>query len=226
MMSNGNNGAGCALRGWLVAAAIGAVILLLLWLWAGLTFWAALFYAISGGLIIGSAVLLGMCGTGLEAEESAPVAVPVVPAAPEPSPEPAVAEVSPASEPTPEPEATEDPEAAPDADREGKVEGGDGLSDGGTRPEALSGPRDGKADDLKQIKGVGPALEKLCNELGFYHFDQIANWTADEVAWVDTNLKGFKGRVSRDGWVEQAKVLAAGGTTEFSAKVKKGGVYD
>lgn len=79
----------------------------------------------------------------------------------------------------------------------------------GTKPVALDGPRDGTADDLKQIKGVGPALEKLCNSLGFYHFDQIANWTADEVAWVDENLEGFKGRVSRDDWVAQAKALVA-----------------
>ena len=39
----------------------------------------------------------------------------------------------------------------------------------------------------------------------------MAAWTADEVAWVDENLEGFKGRVSRDDWVEQAKILAAGG---------------
>ncbi len=95
----------------------------------------------------------------------------------------------------------------------------------GTRPAALDGPRDGSADDLKQIKGVGPALERLCNSLGFYHFDQIANWTADEVAWVDQNLEGFKGRVTRDDWVAQAKTLAAGGSTDFSEKVEKGDVY-
>ncbi|MEQ8899985.1 MAG: NADH:ubiquinone oxidoreductase [Roseovarius sp.] len=97
--------------------------------------------------------------------------------------------------------------------------------DVGTRPEALSAPKGGQADDLKQIKGVGPKLEKLCNELGFYHFDQIAGWSADEVAWVDANIKGFKGRVSRDNWVEQAKVLAAGGETEFSKRVEGGDVY-
>ncbi|MEC8796347.1 MAG: NADH-quinone oxidoreductase subunit E, partial [Pseudomonadota bacterium] len=96
----------------------------------------------------------------------------------------------------------------------------------GTRPEALGAARDGKADDLKMIKGVGPKLELLLNELGFYHFDQIAAWSADEVAWVDQNLKGFKGRVSRDNWVEQASTLAAGGTTEFASRVKKGDVYD
>ena len=94
------------------------------------------------------------------------------------------------------------------------------------KPATLTAARGGTPDDLKQIKGVGPKLEALCNDLGFYHFDQIAAWTADEVAWVDANLKGFKGRVSRDGWVAQAKVLAEGGTTEFAKKVKKGGVYD
>ena len=94
----------------------------------------------------------------------------------------------------------------------------------GTRPEALSGPRAGQADDLKKIKGIGPKLEELCNALGFYHFDQIANWTQAEVEWVDTNLEGFKGRVTRDTWVEQAKLLTEGKETEASTRVKKDGV--
>lgn len=105
---------------------------------------------------------------------------------------------------------------------------GDGVREGtneGTRPTTLSGPREGGADNLKEIKGIGPKLEKLCNELGFYHFDQIAAWTADEVAWVDANLQGFKGRVSRDQWVQQAKILASGGETEFSKRVEDGDVY-
>ena len=94
----------------------------------------------------------------------------------------------------------------------------------GTRPVAFDGPRGGIADDLKRIKGIGPKLEELCNKLGFYHFDQIAAWTADEVAWVDSNLEGFKGRVSRDDWVVQAGMLAAGGETEFSKRVDDGDV--
>ena len=85
--------------------------------------------------------------------------------------------------------------------------------------------RAGGADDLKRIKGIGPKMEKLCNKLGFFHFDQVASWTADEVAWVDANLEGFKGRVTRDSWVDQAKLLAAGGETAFSKKVDKGDVY-
>ena len=74
-------------------------------------------------------------------------------------------------------------------------------------PKKLEGPRGGVADDLKQIKGIGPKLEKLCHSLGFFHFDQIANWTDDEVAWVDANLEGFKGRVTSNRWVAQAKEL-------------------
>jgi len=94
----------------------------------------------------------------------------------------------------------------------------------GTKPETLDAPRAGKADDLKMIKGVGPKLEALLHKLGFYHFDQVANWTEDEVSWVDQNLEGFKGRVSRDNWVEQARQLADGKETEFSARAKKGEV--
>ena len=93
------------------------------------------------------------------------------------------------------------------------------------RPEALSGARDGGADDLKMFKGVGPKLEIMLNELGFYHFDQIAGWSAAEVAWVNDNLAGFKGRVSRDNWVEQARKLASGQETEFSKRVSDGDVY-
>ena len=77
-----------------------------------------------------------------------------------------------------------------------------------SQPEALSAPRDTGADDLKKISGVGPKLEALLNSLGFYHFDQIASWSPAEVAWVDENLQGFKGRVTRDDWVSQARDLS------------------
>jgi len=90
----------------------------------------------------------------------------------------------------------------------------------GKKPRTMKAPRKSGADDLKLIKGIGPKLEKLCNSLGFWHFDQIAKWTADEISWVDQNLEGFKGRVSRDEWVAQAKILASGGETEFSSRAK------
>lgn len=94
------------------------------------------------------------------------------------------------------------------------------------KPETLTAARDGGPDDLKMIKGVGPKMEALLHKLGFFHFDQVAKWTGEEVAWVDENLEGFKGRVTRDEWVKQATLLADGGETEFSKKVAKGDVYD
>lgn len=115
------------------------------------------------------------------------------------------------------------------ADQSGNVDyDGDGVIEGtdeGSKPATLTEARGGQADDLKMIKGIGPKLETLCNSLGFYHFDQIAAWTDQEVAWVDANLEGFKGRVSRDEWVAQAKILAAGGETDFANRVKDGDVY-
>ena len=100
------------------------------------------------------------------------------------------------------------PNATPAATPEAKAAG----QAGGVKPAGLSAPKGGKADDLKVILGIGPKLEALCHRLGFFHFDQIANWTAGEIAWVDENLEGFNGRATRDRWVVQAKILAAGGT--------------
>jgi NADH-quinone oxidoreductase subunit E len=92
-------------------------------------------------------------------------------------------------------------------------------------PAILAAPREGGADDLKLLKGVGPKLEGMLNDLGIYHYDQIAAWTEAEIAWVDTRL-AFKGRVERDGWIEQAKQLAAGEETEFSKRAKDDKIYD
>ena len=95
----------------------------------------------------------------------------------------------------------------------------------GKKPKVMAAPRKLGADDLKMIKGVGPKLEGLLNNMGFYHFDQVSKWGADEVSWVDQNLEGFKGRVSRDNWVPQAMALAAGEETEFSKRAKNSGIY-
>lgn len=105
---------------------------------------------------------------------------------------------------------------------------GDGVLEGkqeGDAPPVLVAARAGGADDLKRLRGVGPKLESILNKMGFYHFDQIAGWSADQVAWVDANLEGVnKGRASRDQWVGQAQVLASGGETEFSKRVDSGDV--
>lgn len=99
-------------------------------------------------------------------------------------------------------------------------------AEAGDKPTTLDAARDGKADDLKLIKGVGPKLEGVLNDIGIFHYDQIAAWTEAEVAWADQNLVGFKGRVSRDDWVAQAKLLAAGEETEFAKRAKEDGTYE
>jgi len=60
---------------------------------------------------------------------------------------------------------------------------------------------------LKRISGVGPKLEDVLNDIGIFRFDQIADWTAGHVAWMDARLK-FKGRIERDNWIGQARNLA------------------
>lgn len=72
------------------------------------------------------------------------------------------------------------------------------------RPAGIAKPD--QPDDLKQISGVGPKLERTLNGLGIYTFEQIAGWKKAERDWVDTYLK-FKGRIDRDEWVKQAKAL-------------------
>jgi NADH-quinone oxidoreductase subunit E len=90
------------------------------------------------------------------------------------------------------------------------------------KPVPLEAPRDGLADNLKLIKGVGPKLEALLHRLGYYHFEQIAAWTPAEVAWVDENLEEFRGRVTREGWVEQARQLGEEGDTPHAQdKIRK-----
>jgi NADH-quinone oxidoreductase subunit E len=74
-------------------------------------------------------------------------------------------------------------------------------------PILLKSPRSTGADDLKRIVGVGPKLEKVLNDLGFWHFDQIAAWGPAEIAWVDARIS-FKGRIDRDDWVGQSAALA------------------
>ncbi|MGJ8588061.1 MAG: NADH:ubiquinone oxidoreductase [Yoonia sp.] len=192
---------------------------------------AALFAIIAAGVafvlydygLFGSAFIGGVIGViaaivlalGWRAPASGPnqVAAPVAKSAPVAAPAPKPAAAAPA--PKPAPAAT--PAPAPAA--EAPASSADGA------PEFLSAAREGGPDDLKQIKGVGPKLEKTLHAMGIFHFDQISTWGPKEQAWIDDNLEGFKGRATRDNWVDQAKTLAAGGETEFSKKVDKGGVY-
>lgn len=87
----------------------------------------------------------------------------------------------------------------------------------------LDGPRGGAADNLTLIKGIGSVNETKLNAHGIYHFDQIAVWTIEDIKQAETYLS-FDGRITREEWVVQARVLAEGAQTEFSARVEAGQV--
>jgi len=236
----------CAIFWWLVAALIGLTVATLGYAF-GLWALGAFVGGVGATFVSGLVLTAGFCKTDAELAAAAKVKRDIAasrapykaanaeihvetakkPGSDRPKKAPTVAKsapkpaAKPAAKPAPKPAAKAAPKPAPKAEPEAAP----AASEIGKRPPSLSKARSGGADDLKKIKGVGPKLEQLCNDLGFYHFDQIAAWTPDEVAWVDENLEGFKGRVSRDEWVSQAKVLASGGETEFSKRVDEGDVY-
>ncbi len=219
-----------------LSALFGALVFLVL---LALGAWALV------ALLLGLAGLAASAWFMLDAAPASAPAVapkqpePVAPAAePMPAPKAAVAEPAPAEPQTPaaegetEAESAEGPDEAPAfksaavtsaaqaaraafADLAGPGTTGE-PAEAARKPAALPAPRDGVADDLKQIRGIGPRIEALLNGLGCYHLDQIAGWSPAEVAWIDANLEGFHGRATRDDWVGQARTLAAGGEIDAS----------
>lgn len=136
------------------------------------------------------------------------------PAAPPPSP--------PSPPPPPEPEAAElQPEPAGEVAAAGAASGAAAVAAAAASVPSIDGPNIaaavGEPDDLTRIKGIGPKLNDLCHSLGVLRFDQIAHWSAADVAEVDKYLK-IKGRIDRDEWVAQAKLLAAGDDEGHKAK--------
>lgn len=239
-MSAQNDSSGCHTNCLIAGVILGLVVFLVMKFAAG---WGVLMALILGLVvaILGTIVLrMLLCidsGAGASTAAAptpspAPTPAPQPEAAPEPeiaaepapiASEPEAAEVEPEPEAAPEPGAEVEPEpvaAAPEPAPEAEVE-----EAAVAQPVAMDAAREGGPDDLKRIKGVGPKLEQLLHTLGIYHFDQIAAWGASEVAWMDDNLQGFRGRVTRDDWVAQAGLLAAGEETDFSRKVDEGDVY-
>ncbi|MBX9926930.1 MAG: hypothetical protein K2Y05_11270, partial [Hyphomicrobiaceae bacterium] len=90
----------------------------------------------------------------------------------------------------------------------------EGLRSGQPRPAT-------QIDDLKRVRGVGVLIEKKLNSLGVTTYEQIANWTSADIDRV-SQILDFKGRIERENWVEQARILASGGHTEFSRRVDRG----
>lgn len=78
-------------------------------------------------------------------------------------------------------------------------------------------------DDLKKISGIGSRLEQLLNGLGVYTFEQVANFSKQDIEWISERLY-FSDRIEREQWVEQARQLARGQETEFSRRIDSGDV--
>jgi predicted flap endonuclease-1-like 5' DNA nuclease len=110
-----------------------------------------------------------------------------------------------------------EPVAAPEPIVERSSLMGAGAAAGGVALTAIGIPAAvGAADDLLKIKGIGPKLNEVLNGLGVTRFDQIANWTTDDVDKVDDHLGAFKDRIGQEEWIPQARLLAAGNHAEWS----------
>lgn len=79
-----------------------------------------------------------------------------------------------------------------------------------SKPPVLAAPRNGAPDDLTLIEGVSLLQQTTLYALGVFHFDQIAAWSDENVAWVDQYLR-LQGRIEEEEWVEQASALARDG---------------
>lgn len=90
-------------------------------------------------------------------------------------------------------------------------------------PTPAPAPITAAPDDLRQIKGVGPKLVAILAEEGITTFAQVAAWTDSDIATIDAKLGRFQGRISRDQWVEQAKLLISGDKSAYSDKFGNNG---
>lgn len=217
-----------ALGSWLVALAGGTFAGTMLWLLGGWSFLQAVFVGLIVFVVLGALISWAMMKPlpkpnelelktppvpkaaapaaeppKAEAPKAAPIAAAAAPTsaantAPAPEPEAPAKKKAPAKKAAPKKTA---PKKAAATKSEPAASGGDG------RPAMILDAPDGDADDLKKITGVGPKLEQTLNELGIFHYEQVAKFKKKDIAWVDERLR-FKGRIERDNWVAQAKELA------------------
>jgi predicted flap endonuclease-1-like 5' DNA nuclease len=96
--------------------------------------------------------------------------------------------------------------------------GGAGVAVAAAAQEARIEAESDAGDDLTRIKGLGPKLASTLRELGVTRFDQIAAWSDADIDRIDSQLGRFQGRIRRDDWVEQARLLARGDAAGFETK--------
>jgi predicted flap endonuclease-1-like 5' DNA nuclease len=91
------------------------------------------------------------------------------------------------------------------------------------KPLILSSPRPSGKDKLIKIKGIDLKVEKDLNNLGIFHFNQIAAWSNKNCDWVEEFLS-LPGTAKKNQWIEQAKILESGKETVYSQKIENGEV--
>lgn len=203
-----------AIGSWLVALAAGTLAGTMLWLLGGWGFMQGAFVGLLVFVVLGALIswimtrpLPGPGEVKLGASGTAPTAAKSATAAP------AQAQAKTATADAPKVQPSKSlPGEAELAARKGtwKYEGDAGSEEqapASDRPGHLMDKPSGAPDDLKKISGVGPKLEQTLNELGIWHYEQIAKFKKKDIAWVDERLR-FKGRIERDDWIGQAKALA------------------
>ncbi len=236
----------CSRNSWLVALGGGALVALMLLLVAQYAVLKAIFIGLVFTVLLGIFFVWAFCSLGTAAaaphplpeagpapESVEPPAPPITPPDTPPATPPAFVTAQPAARPAAAPvrpapdSAGDEPAAAKRVSKPASAAGLDAVlarsraEPPAAAPEMLTAPRGGRADDLKVIRGIGPKLERLLNGVGVWHFDQIASWKAKDIAHVDEKLVGFRGRITRDEWVKQARALAAGGRTDAAARAGK-----
>jgi predicted flap endonuclease-1-like 5' DNA nuclease len=107
--------------------------------------------------------------------------------------------------------------------REGANGAGAAAATAAASGTGASRVRSGVPDDLKRIKGIGVVLEKKLHGLGVINYEQIAGWSQADIDKMSEVLD-FKGRIERENWIEQARILASGGITDFARRVDRGEV--
>lgn len=226
---NDNQGmVGMALGSWLVAAAVGGLAAVMLWVLGDWSFMQGAFAGIVIALIVGGIVSWLMTRPlpapgSVSVEPKTPGETPAKVKAAPPTVEANKDRIKPSAPlqgqaelATRKPAWTYQP-AAPTVQDAIDKSAGKAPKKKAAAPAAKKAAPASGPDDLKLISGVGPALENKLNDAGITRFEQIANMSAEDVERIEEQLS-FKGRMERDDWIGQAKILAAGGETEFSKK--------
>ena len=150
-----------------------------------------------------------------KAAKKAPAAAKAAPkaAAKKVAPKPAAAETAKPAKPA---TATAKPKAAPAAKASAPAEEKPAPKPAAAVKTAPAAPQ--IPDDIALLKGVGPKLVALLQSMGVTSLEQIAAWSAADVTEIDSKLGAFAGRIKRDNWVDQAKLLSAGDIAGFEKK--------